>query len=94
MVNILCFNYSETDLAGQIYLTPNYLQTQRRIKFLVKHYVIEEKLNNRLENLPIQFENPQPRPWKTINWQKINQNQLSFVHRILCERAVLFQTFR
>lgn len=76
MVSIIHFNSSETDLAGQIYLKPNYLQTQRRIKSLVNHYVSEEKLNNRLQDLPIQFENPQPRPWKSINWQNINQNQI------------------
>lgn len=76
MVSIIHFNSSETDLAGQIYLKPNYLQTQRRIKSLVNHYVSEEKLNNRLQDLPIQFENPQPRPWKSINWQTINQNQI------------------
>ena len=76
MVNILDLNSSKIDLAGQIYLAPNYFQSQCRIKSLVNQYVSEEKLNNRLQDLPIQFENPQPRAWKSINWQKINQNQI------------------
>lgn len=76
MVNILCLNSTKTDLAGQIYLAPNYFQSQRRIKFLVDVYLCCEKLNNRLQDLPIQFKNPQPRAWKSINWQTINQDQI------------------
>lgn len=76
MVNILCLNSAKTDLAGQIYLAPNYFQSQPRIKSLVDVYLCCEKLNNRLQDLPIQFENPQPRACKSINWQNINQNQI------------------
>ena len=76
MVGILPYNPSTTDLAGQIYLNPNYFQSQRRIKSLVDCYLCFEKLNNRLQDLPIQFENPRSRPWKLIDWQTIHRDQI------------------
>ncbi len=35
-----------------------------------------EELGDRLEDLPQQFENPQPRQWATINWQDINPEKV------------------
>jgi hypothetical protein len=64
------------DLAGEKYPHPHYFQTQRRIRSLIDRYLCEEKLSDRLQELPIQFENPQPRPWKHINWQAINRDQI------------------
>jgi hypothetical protein len=64
------------DLAGEKYPHPHYFQTQRRIRCLIDRYLCQEKLGDRLQELPIQFENPQPRPWKHINWQAINCNQI------------------
>ncbi|MCC5622474.1 ferritin-like domain-containing protein [Nostoc sp. CHAB 5715] len=64
------------DLAGQSYPNPHYLQTQRRIRSLIDKYLAVEKLHDRLQDLPIQFANPQPRPWKLIDWQTINRNQI------------------
>ncbi|OUL34447.1 hypothetical protein BV372_13655 [Nostoc sp. T09] len=64
------------DLVGQSYTSPGYLQTQRRIRSLIDRYLAVEKLRDRLEDLPIQFANPQPRPWKSIDWQAINSNQI------------------
>ncbi|MEH2421715.1 MAG: ferritin-like domain-containing protein [Nostoc sp.] len=64
------------DLAGKSYLSPDYLQTQRRIHSLIDKYVAVEKLHDRLQDLPIQFTNPQSRPWKLIDWQTINRNQI------------------
>ncbi|MBC1222270.1 ferritin-like domain-containing protein [Nostoc sp. UCD121] len=64
------------DLAGQSYPSPHYLQTQRRIRSLIDKYIAVEKLHERLQDLPIQFANPQPRPWKPIDWQTINRNQI------------------
>jgi hypothetical protein len=64
------------DLAGETYTSPNYWQTQHRLHSLIDHYVSIEKLHERLQDLPIQFTNPQPRPWKPIDWQAINRNQI------------------
>ncbi|MBN3891512.1 MAG: ferritin-like domain-containing protein [Nostoc sp. JL31] len=64
------------DLAGKSYPSPDYLQTQRRIRSLIDRYIAVEKLHERLQDLPIQFANPQPRPWKLIDWQTINRNQI------------------
>ncbi|MBW4644977.1 MAG: ferritin-like domain-containing protein [Goleter apudmare HA4340-LM2] len=64
------------DLAGQSHPNPSYLQTQRRIRFLIDKYLTVEKLRDRLEDLPIQFAHPQPRPWKPIDWQAINRSQI------------------
>ncbi|MFB2770924.1 ferritin-like domain-containing protein [Pelatocladus sp. BLCC-F211] len=64
------------DLAGQLYPEPDYLQTQRRIKSLIDKYLSHEQLCDRLQDLPLQFQHPQPRPWKQIDWQAINCNQV------------------
>jgi len=64
------------DLAGQTHPSPHYFQTQQRIRSLVDRYIADEKLHERLQDLPIQFQNPQPRPWKLIDWQTINRNQI------------------
>ncbi|MDF5739514.1 MULTISPECIES: ferritin-like domain-containing protein [unclassified Nostoc] len=64
------------DLAGKSYPSPDYLQTQRRIHSLIDKYVAVEKLHERLQDLSMQFANPQPRPWKPIDWQTINRNQI------------------
>ena len=64
------------DLAGQFYPSPNYRQIQTRINRLVNCYITEKQLNDRLQDLPIQFENPQPRAWKAIDWQAIDCVQI------------------
>ncbi|WP_448266266.1 ferritin-like domain-containing protein [Nostoc sp. DSM 114159] len=64
------------DLADKSYPSPHYLQTQRRIRSLIDKYLAVEKLHDRLQDLPLQFVNPQPRPWKPIDWQTINRNQI------------------
>ncbi|NDJ24732.1 ferritin-like domain-containing protein [Nostoc sp. B(2019)] len=64
------------DLAGQSYPHPHYFQTQHRLRSLIDDYLAVEKLQERLQDLPIQFDNPQSRPWKLINWQAINRNQI------------------
>lgn len=74
MLNIL--SPVAEDLAGQSFTSPHYLQTQRRIRSLIDKYLAAEKLHQRLQDLPIQFANPQPRPWKLIDWQAINSNQI------------------
>jgi hypothetical protein len=62
--------------AAQSYSSLNYWQIQRRINSLIDNYLAVEKLNKRLQDLPLQFTNPQPRPWKLIDWQTINHNQI------------------
>ncbi|HLO85556.1 MAG TPA: ferritin-like domain-containing protein [Nostocaceae cyanobacterium] len=74
MVNTL--NPVSADLAGASYQHPNYWQLERRIKSLIDHYLTLEILRDRLQDLPLQFQNPQPRPWKHINWQAINREQI------------------
>jgi DNA-binding transcriptional MerR regulator len=64
------------DLASQSYSEPDYFDNQRRIRSLIDHYLAVEKLQDRLQDLPLQFQNPQPRPWKHIDWQTINREQI------------------
>jgi hypothetical protein len=65
-------NPSTTDLD----ISPNYYQTQSRLISLINHYLTDENLHDRLQDLPRQFQNPQTRPWKQIDWQGINQQQI------------------
>ena len=70
-------NYlSPNDLAGEVCFKPNFFQTKARINFLINHYLSLEKLCHRLEDLPRQWQYPQPRPWQNINWQNINSEQI------------------
>ncbi|MEC4815780.1 MAG: ferritin-like domain-containing protein [Scytonema sp. PMC 1069.18] len=64
------------DLTGQVYSNPHYFQIQRRIRSLADFYLSMETLCDRLQDLPIQFQNPQPRPWKPIDWGAISSNQI------------------
>ena len=65
-----------TDLAGKICPAPNYSQTQSRIQSLIAQYLSIQHLQDRLEDLPGQFERPRPRPWRPIHWQDIHQHQI------------------
>ena len=76
MIDTLQFNLSTTDLAGQNYQYLNYNRIQQRVKFLVKHYLAKAELGDRLQDLPLQFNHPQPRPWQAIDWQSIKLNQI------------------
>ncbi|BAZ00573.1 hypothetical protein NIES37_45680 [Tolypothrix tenuis PCC 7101] len=62
--------------AAQSFYRLNYWQIQHRINSLINNYLAAEKLHERLQDLPLQFPNPQPRPWKPIDWQAINRNQI------------------
>lgn len=64
------------NLADRVYLDPNYLQKQSRIKNLINQYLSLDHLHERLQDLPIQFQNPQPRPWQPIDWHTINNSQI------------------
>ena len=62
----------QKDLAGEVCFCPNFFQTKARINYLIDKYLGVEQLCDRLEDLPAQFKNPQPRQWSSINWQDIN----------------------
>lgn len=66
----------EFDLAGWLYRRPHLGQTQQRIRFLIDHYVSLQILRDRLEDLPAQFQNPQPRPWQPIDWSSVTPDQV------------------
>jgi hypothetical protein len=74
---------SSIDLAGQIYWQPNFLQIQKRINHLVDYYLSLNKLRDRLQDLPAQFDNHHVRIWKPIDWYAINQEQI-----LGCDREV------
>jgi hypothetical protein len=64
------------DSAGNCTPQPNFWQTQRRIKVLIQTYLSADVLCDRLSDLPLQFQTPQPRPWRRLNWQNVNASQI------------------
>ena len=64
------------DLAGEVCFRPNFFQTRGRIDRLIERYLNDIVLSDRLEDLPQQFIDPQPRPWSKINWQAIHPEQV------------------
>ncbi|UBF26701.1 transposase [Kovacikia minuta CCNUW1] len=76
MTPMMQLNSPTVDLAGANDSHPNYFQVQRRIGSLINRYLALEHLDDRLQDLPLQFEHPQPRPWKPINWHEINRQQI------------------
>lgn len=71
------YNYiSPSDLAGDVCFCPTFWQTKTRIHNLVDAYLTTDILSDRLEDLPEQFLNPQPRPWQSIVWHNINSEQI------------------
>ena len=67
---------SAVDLAGEVCFCPNFWQTKARINYLIERYLSCERLCDCLEDLPQQFENPQPRQWSKITWQDIHPQQI------------------
>jgi hypothetical protein len=65
-----------TDLTGEHQSHLNYFQIQRQLNFLVNRHLSLDHLDDRLRDLPVQFENPQPRPWKPMHWQDIDCQQV------------------
>lgn len=64
------------DLAGSWQTDMGIRLVQQRSKHLIRHYLSVEHLSDRLNDLPQQFNNPQVRPWKKINWQAISPEQI------------------
>jgi hypothetical protein len=65
-----------TDLAGNYASQPSLWQIQKRLQTLVRRYLGPEQLGDRLADLPHQFCNPQPRPWKRLDWQSVDASQI------------------
>lgn len=57
-------------------LTQSSSQIHSPLQELIHHYFSIAHLNDRLEDLPKQFDHPQPRPWNMIDWQAISVNQI------------------
>ncbi|XGV99565.1 MAG: ferritin-like domain-containing protein [Leptolyngbya sp. BL-A-14] len=55
---------------------PNYFQLQRQLRLLIDRYLSTEHLHDRLQDLPVQFANPQTRPWQPIDWHAIERQQI------------------
>lgn len=50
--------------------------TCQRINNLLDRHLPIEHLHDRLQDLPHQFNRPQPRPWNAIDWQAIQSSQV------------------
>ena len=55
---------------------PIYFQRQHQLRLLIDHHLSSEHLHDRLQDLPLQFADPQPRPWQPIDWHAIDQTQI------------------
>lgn len=49
---------------------------QKQLQELLNHYFSADLLADRLQDLPQQFRQPQPRPWQPIDWQGITLDQI------------------
>ncbi|WP_052050780.1 ferritin-like domain-containing protein [Leptolyngbya sp. KIOST-1] len=65
------------DLAGPWWPAPGLVQTNHRIATLTRRYVTAEHLCDRLNDLPRQFQTPQPRRWPRIAWGTLHPDQVS-----------------
>lgn len=65
-----------TDFPEEFKPKKNIFQTKKKIDRLIEEYLSFEILCDRLEDLPLQFENPQPRRWQPLDWQGINSKQV------------------
>lgn len=77
MTSCLLVNEEITDLAGPWSSRMNAIQVSQRIQTLTRHYITPAHLQNRLEELPRQFQTPQPRRWAQIAWAAIGPDQVS-----------------
>ncbi|WP_404787330.1 ferritin-like domain-containing protein [Altericista sp. CCNU0014] len=76
IAHTLPLDFPHTDLAGDCYPQPNLWQIQKRSQTLVCKHLSAETLGDRLQDLPAQFRNPQPRPWKRLDWQNVDASQI------------------
>ena len=73
MINAPPCRLVDADSCGQNSGTEGHIY--RRINQLLDRYLAFEHLHERLQDLPMQFENPQPRPWSLLDWQ-IDRQQI------------------
>ena len=73
MVNLSDRNFINAESCGEN--SKNEGHIYRRINRLLDRYLAFEHLDERLRDLPRQFENPQPRPWGLLDWQ-IDRQQI------------------
>ncbi|MEB3213000.1 MAG: ferritin-like domain-containing protein [Leptolyngbyaceae bacterium] len=76
MIAIQPYQNQSVDRAGSVSLQPTFAQTYQRIQRLVHHHLAFETLNERLADLPHQFNSPKPRPWEAIDWHHIHPSQV------------------
>jgi len=55
------------DLAGEVCFKPKFWQIKTRVNYLITEYLNQQKICDRLKDLPQQFTNPQPRDWAPID---------------------------
>jgi len=65
-----------SDLAGAWRPNPTLPHLWQRIATLTRRYVTPAHLQDRLEELPHQFQSPHPRPWVKMDWAAIHADQL------------------
>ena len=73
MINLSDRNFINAESCGEN--SKNEGHIYRRINRLLDRYLAFEHLDERLRDLPRQFENPQPRPWGLLDWQ-IDRQQI------------------
>ncbi|ELS02085.1 hypothetical protein Xen7305DRAFT_00017960 [Xenococcus sp. PCC 7305] len=64
------------DLAGEVCFKPTFWQIKARVNHLITKYLSYQIICDRLEDLPVQFNNPQPRSWPSIDWSTITSEQI------------------
>ena len=76
MIQALTQPVASFDLAGSWQADMETKVVQQRIKYLIQQYISVEHLSDRLNDLSLQFNHPQVRPWQKINWQAISPEQV------------------
>ncbi len=66
-----------SDLAGNLYINPSYLQTRERVNYLIRHYLSAGILYSHLHNFYTSLKTPYSRHHhQSLNWQNINFKQV------------------
>lgn len=48
----------------------------RSLQHLLDHHLTPDHLSDCLNDLPVQFQRPRPRPWQKIPWSAVNRSQI------------------
>ncbi|MGF1569787.1 MAG: ferritin-like domain-containing protein [Nodosilinea sp.] len=79
----------QTDLAGPWSPTLSAADLRQRLATLTQRYVTIEHLQDRLEDLPQQFQVPRPRRWMPVAWSAIGPDQVSALPLATCGQILL-----